>query len=249
MKIGIVGFGHLGKSLVKGLIRSNIVRPSDIYILAKSDRTKQKAKEQYGVYPADHINNLVEHADIIFWVVKGSAMKDICSELTVDIKQKPNISFMAGISMDVLKQYLGDVEVIRAMPNIAIENADGIIGYTPTNNQAIIDIFNCLGYSFVVEEKDIEKVTAFSACGLGFAAYILDAFYKTGIDLGFPVEVSEQIVAKTFISAIQMSDYENIVKEVATKGGATEQGILHLDELNANRIINDAIHQAYNKVK
>ncbi|MFL0195700.1 pyrroline-5-carboxylate reductase dimerization domain-containing protein [Clostridium sp. WILCCON 0269] len=59
-------------------------------------------------------------------------------------------------------------------------------------------IFNELGYVFEIGEKNIEKVTAFSACGLGFAAYILNAFQKVGQAFGFSSEVSEKIVAKTF---------------------------------------------------
>ena len=85
-------------------------------------------------------------------------------------------SFMAGMTIRKIQERLGDVHITRAMPSIAIDRAEGVIAYTMTNNMCINQIFNALGYAFEVEECNIEKVTAFVACGLGFAAYILDSF-------------------------------------------------------------------------
>lgn len=249
MNIGIIGFGHLGNALVKGLLFKKIVSKDEIYILAKSDASKDAAKKEYGIHVCNDINEIIKKSDILFWILKGDVFTAISDNISPDINHKVNVSFMAGVPISLIQEKLGDVNITRAMPNIAIERADGIIGYTKTDNEFLKMIFCELGYSFVVEEKDIEKVTAFSACGLGFAAYILNAFQKAGEELGFPPEICEKIVSKTFISAIDMSDYEGTSKAVATKGGATEQGILCFEENNLNKIISDAMNKAYKKMK
>ena len=83
---------------------------------------------------------------------------------------------------------------------------------------------------------------------MGFAAYILDSFQQVGEVLGFSEEISEQIVARTFKSAIQMSNYKETAEAVATKGGATEQGILCFEENKIPYIIEEAINRAYKKM-
>ena len=105
-----------------------------------------------------------------------------------------------------------------------------------------------LGYAFEVKEEDIEKVTAFSACGIGFAAYILNAFEQTGKDLGFNKEVSQKIVYNTFRNALESSNYFHTMESVATKGGATEQGILHFNEHHLDGTISEAVHKALQKM-
>lgn len=249
MKIGIIGFGHLGKALTKGLILKKIVSKDEIFILAKSERTREAAEEEFGVQVCSDINDIIEKASILFWVLKGNVFVELSKDIQQDVTHKINISFMAGMTIESIQEKLGDVFITRAMPSIAIDRADGVIGYTKTNDTFVEKMFNELGYAFEVEEKDIEKVTAFSACGLGFAAYILNSFQKAGQAFGFSSEVSEKIVAKTFSNAIEMSDYEGTANAVATKGGATEQGIIYFEENNLNRIISEAMNKAYNKMR
>jgi pyrroline-5-carboxylate reductase len=50
-------------------------------------------------------------------------------------------------------------------------------------------------------------------------------------------------------NALQMGNYEKTVGEVATKGGATEQGIEHFKKNNIDEIINVAIEKAYNRAR
>jgi pyrroline-5-carboxylate reductase len=140
------------------------------------------------------------------------------------------------------------VEVIRAMPNVSIDRCSGIIGYTRSENKTVTDLFNKLGYAFAVDESEIEKVTAFASCGIGFAAYFLNCFLKAGISFGFSAAESEKIVSNIFSNALAMSDYEKTVSAVATKGGATEEGVKYFDKKDVCKIIFDGINKAYEKM-
>jgi len=250
MKVGVIGFGHLGKALVEGLLYTNISTSDEVSICARTQKTLEIARDKYGVNTYNDINKLIAGSDIVFIVLKGDIFDKISHKIDKTlIKDKLVVSFMAGVPIASIMEKLGQsIHVTRAMPSIAINKGNGVIGYTRVNNELISEIFNRLGYAFEVEESDIEKVTAFSACGLGFAAYILDSFMNAGINLGFDEEVSERIVAKTFVNAINMSNYPKTISEVATKGGATEQGILYFQKENINGIIEEAIKKAYKKM-
>ncbi len=70
MKIGIIGFGNLGKALTKGLIYRKIVSKDEIFILAKSERTKEVAEKEFRLQVCSDINDIIEKANILFWVLK-----------------------------------------------------------------------------------------------------------------------------------------------------------------------------------
>jgi pyrroline-5-carboxylate reductase len=249
MKIGIIGFGHLGKALAKGLIYKKIVSKDEIFILAKSETTSEVAKKEYEIQVCSNVNEIIEKSDILFWVLKGNSFIELCKEINQDVTNKIHIRFMAGMKITVIRDKLGGAFITRAMPSIAIDRADGVIGFTKTNDAFVKKIFDELGYAFEIEEKDIEKITAFSACGLGFSAYVLNAFQKAGQAFGFSSEVSEKIEAKTFGNAIDMLNFEETLDTVATKGGVTEQGIICFEDNDLNGIVNEAMNRAYEMVK
>lgn len=248
MKIGIIGFGHLGKALARGLLCIGF-SADDICICAKSLNTLSIAEKEYGFKAYRDINQAIHNADAVFFVLGGNVFEEISGQIDLPLlKNKAVVSFMAGITIQAMQNRLGNfVNITRAMPSIAIEKGNGVIGYTAVKDSRISELFHKLGFAFEVEERDIEKVTAFSACGLGFAAYILNAFQQTGISLGFDSETSRKIVVNTFENALEKSDYMKTVSEVATKGGATEQGILCFQEQNISGIIEKAVRKAYQK--
>lgn len=248
MRIGIAGFGHLGKALVKGLLNDGFVCKEDIYITANSKSTKERAQNEYGVHVCCSNTELIQTTDIIFICVPANVFfSDFCDCGSVS-KNKTFVSLMAGVTLSQLKQCIGRGRIMRAMPNLGIERNDGIICYTETDNQYVARLFAHLGYSFCVSEEDVEKVTAFASCGIGFAAYILNCFFEKGIALGFSANTTMKIVDNIFRNALCAADYSGLVDSVATKGGATEAGVMRLDEHKTNAIIGDAIDAAYRRM-
>lgn len=250
MKIGIMGFGHLGRSLVKGLLNKSLLFNSDIYVTANSNQTKEKASTEYGVNVCHTNAELIDKSDLIFISLPSKVFFSEFNGLYFHSAEgKCFISLMAGVSLEQLYTALGNTKIIRAMPNLGIENNDGVIGYTDTDDERVIDLLNHLGYAFAVPEEEIEKVTAFASCGIGFSAYILNCFYEAGKDLGFSEEISHQIVKNIFHNALQTTNYSELVSSVATKGGATEAGIESFEFDHMSQTIANAIDKAYRRMK
>jgi len=89
---------------------------------------------------------------------------------------------------------------------------------------------------------------AFASCGLGFAAYLIDAFSTAGQAMGFSPDVAAQIAALTFKNACDRGDFRGTVKAVATPGGATEQGVLHMEKSKVFDIVAQAVRSAYERM-
>ena len=249
MKIGIIGFGNLGRALCEGLIRSCAASSSDIFVCDANEAAREFAVERFGVSAYGSVSETVNQADTVFLTVKSYVFEVLAPEIkNCRLADKTFVSFMAGMRFDAIYSLIGEVRLVRAMPSLAISSCDGVIGYTACES-AVSDIFGKLGYAFETEPENIEKVMAFSSCGLGFAAYLIDAFAKAGAGMGFPPEVCDMIAARTFKNAVDRGSFAETVSAVATKGGATEQGVLHMEEKNVFGIVEDAVTKAYLKMQ
>ncbi|HOG02091.1 MAG TPA: NAD(P)-binding domain-containing protein [Clostridia bacterium] len=242
-KIGIIGFGNLGRAFATGILSRGIFAREDVLVCSKSDSTLALARERFGLYATSDVSEAVSACDYLFLSIK----KNVFLELAPSIDRKKLadmiiISCMAGFTVAQINGALGfGARVVRAMPTLAIAEADGIVAYTKTDDEKISYMFRALGFAFEVEEGDIEKVTVYAACGLGFAAYLLDAYVRAGVALGFDEATSKKIAEMDFASAIARSDYKATMAEVATKGGATEYGFAHMTKNGVDANIASAL--------
>lgn len=249
MRIGIIGFGSLGRALAEGLIKAGVSMPEELYVCEKDKQRSVATGEKYGVCAFDGPEELVKACNIIFLTVKSYVFDEIHKRIDKNmLTGKTVVSFMAGVTLERLREQLGEgTKIVRGMPSLAIAQCDGVTGYTEAPDD-VAEILGKLGYAFCTSPEDIEKVMAFSSCGLGFAAYLIDAFVKAGKDMGFSDEECEKIAAQTFRNALERGNYELTIGKVATKGGATEQGILHMDRCGVKQAVSQAVLKAYQRM-
>jgi pyrroline-5-carboxylate reductase len=249
MKFGIVGFGNLGRALASALICSGCVVSDDIYICDSSPEAFAAAEaEHFHAFASKDINLMISSVDVVCITVKGYVFDDLSK--TIDRKAlegKLIISMMAGESFEKIYSQIGNVRLARAMPSLAIATNEGVIAYTKIPED-VAGIFNKFGFAFETEPEIIEKVMAFAACGLGYAAYLIDAFAAAGEAMGFSLETSSHIAALSFKNAGDIGNFRETVKAVATPGGATEQGVIYMDKCGVYDIVAGAIQKAYERM-
>ena len=216
MKFGIIGFGNLGQALVLALINSGSTGAGDITVCDQSAQARALAKsEPYNALVSEDANHVIAGADVVFIVVKGYAFEKIAADIDRHgFEGKTVVSFMAGETFEKIYSLIGEVQLVRAMPSLAISFCGGIIAYTKAP-PALAEIFNKFGYAFETAPGNIENVMAFSACGLGYAAYLIDAFAVAGEKMGFSVEQAAHIAKLTFNNAVIRGGFKDTVKAVA----------------------------------
>jgi len=249
MKIGIIGFGNLGRALASGLICSGSATAGDIFVYDKFPEALAVAEmEHYHAYPADGLNDMIRSVDVVFLTVKGYVFEEIAVLIDRDaLVGKTVVSCMAGETFEKIYSLIGDVELVRAMPSLAIAFCDGVIGYTKAPPD-LAEIFSKFGYAFETAPENIEIVMVFSACGLGYAAYLIDAFAVAGEMMGFSVETAAEIAGLTFKNAVDRGGFKDTVKAVATPDGATEQGLNYMESCGVHGIVAQAVRKAYERM-
>ncbi|MCL2202191.1 MAG: NAD(P)-binding domain-containing protein, partial [Oscillospiraceae bacterium] len=193
------------------------------------------------------INAAIGCGDVIFLTVKDYVFKDLAKNIDKSLLGgKTVVSCMAGVTSEAIKALLGDVSIVRAMPSLAIAFLEGVIGYTKAPDE-LAAVFQKFGFARETEPENIEKFMAFSACGLGYAAYLIDAFAVAGESMGFSVETAAEIAGLTFKNAVDRGGFKGTVKAVATPGGATEQGVNYMDSCGVHDIVAQAVQRAYER--
>jgi pyrroline-5-carboxylate reductase len=96
-------------------------------------------------------------------------------------------------------------------------------------------MFDAVGRTVVVDEKNMDAVTGLSASGPAFAYIILESLAEAGVKVGLPRDVSTLLAAQTMKGAasvvLETGDHPALLKDaVTTPAGCTIDGILELEE-------------------
>jgi len=245
MRIGIIGYGNLGKALVRGLILTGFSQ-NDIDINARTQKTRDSVRDEFkDIYVTDNKEELVNRTDVIILITEPKNAKEVLNEVKdYKVDGKIIVSFMAGITIAEMKDMLGEkqnaIKVVRAMPNIAIQDGNSVIGVTYEEQdyeivQDLLNVLKKLGYVLKLNEEELNYITVTAASGLAFAACVMNSYQKAGNTLFNDDETSKEITIRVFENVINMVKKENcsfddIVRRITTKGGTTEAGMKHLNQ-------------------
>ena len=244
-KIAIIGAGHMGQAIIKGLINSGKIKKSNIFVSNK-------------------LNNVVvtKKADYIFIAVKPFVVKEVLKEIKSYTKNKIILSVAAGVDLETLLNYSNtDQQIIRLMPNILISENKGVIGFYSNKNISlsekdnVIKLISLLGKVFIVKkDEDLDVLTLVAGCGPAISAYFINLVSSYAIKQGFSQTESINMVLKVFEGTFDYLNKNNLtplelMESVATKGGVTEK---ILNTLNINKIDRQfelAMKSGYHKIQ
>jgi pyrroline-5-carboxylate reductase len=207
-----------------------------------SEKASTLAKE-LGVSVTTDNRQAASGADIILLGVKPQVVGDVLKEIAPELSEKTLvISVAASVPTSYIEQHAGaKVPVIRAMPNTPSTVGCGMTGIcrgshaTADHLEITRSMFDTVGRSVVVDEKNMDAVTGLSASGPAFAYIILESLAEAGVKVGLPRDVATLLAAQTMKGAasvvLETGDHPALLKDaVTTPAGCTIDGILELEE-------------------
>lgn len=233
--IGIIGCGHLGRTLTEVLIDSGYPRERLRVSYGGSPSTLERIKKAGLIENVSENEEICRRSSVIFIAVRPQSVEGL-SGLTFP-RSALVISCMAGISRATLESTLG-IDAFRMMPSgpDTIRDRKGVAAVYP-HDAALKEILSLMGLR-VYELQDEEVMHAFTV-GMCLPSALLVA-EKRGLDppqavkdFGKEYPDLEEIgswarsVLPSFNSDEARDEY---VKRTSTKGGITEAII---DSLNS----------------
>ena len=235
--LGFLGYGNMGSAILEGLIRQSVVSAKHAVVYDPAPE-RAAAAEHLGVAVAASAEALAAAVDTLVLAVKPQTMETALKECAPGLRPSTlTISIAAGISIAYLQTRLGsDRRVIRVMPNTPALVQSGAAALAPSPNcteedvAAARTIFEAVGIARIVEEKDIDAVTALSGSGPAYFFYMVECLVKAGVAEGLNEDTATDLAAQTLLGAgclLQASsDSAAALREkVTSKGGTTEAAL------------------------
>lgn len=254
-KIAIIGCGNMGLTYAKAFLKDTVVSQEHLLLIEKNAEMKDKLKPFGNV--SNQIDERVNTYDIVIIAVKPQDAGWVFSDLKKHIKpHQLVISIMAGITLKSLQEQLKHQAIVRAMPNTPAQLGMGITGFTATRETGIQHILkadnllNSTGKTIFFENEEmIDAVTALSGSGPAYFYYIVKAMIEAGKQMGMDEHVAALLVKQTMNGAFHLlntseSSPEQLIKNVASKGGTTEAALEVFEKKGLSSIITEAIKAA-----
>ena len=260
-KIGFIGAGKMAGAIIKGLIKSGFSKNEDITATqAEIDRLEEKSKA-LGIEVIADNKILAQKSDVIFIAVKPNQALEVLKEISPYITpQKLVVSIAAGVRLEKLKANLpAGTRVIRVMPNTPMlvgEGMSGMIGACEVNKEDLDYIYHLLstiGKCIIVDnEAQMDIVTAISGSGPAFYYKVINEIARAGEKLGLDYEKSLLLSIQTAIGSAKMAlnreiPMEELISNVATKGGCTRVGVDCMDDNNTENLFYNVIKSTTEK--
>jgi pyrroline-5-carboxylate reductase len=262
MKILIIGGGNMGLTFAKSFLATHIVTNDGMCILEKSvEKAQELSKMNIGTIYGEP-SDFIKQCDLIILAVKPQDSQELFKKIKSFIDpQQVILSIMAGVRIETIQNHLGNLKIVRAMPNLPAQIGVGMTVFTSSNEVTRIELvtvqnlISATGKAIYVEDENmIDAATAVSGSGPAYVFYFMDALIKSAQELGFNKAESELLSYQTFKGAIELFNTydfscEEWIKKVMSKGGTTEAAF---QLLNANTVqdkFKEGVHGAYTRAK
>jgi pyrroline-5-carboxylate reductase len=262
--IGFIGAGNMAEALIKGVISSKLYAPENVFISdIKKERLELLSKE-YGVVSCETNNELVTKVQAVILSIKPQNMTDALESIKDSVgTDKIIISIAAGIKVSDITAVLGDIAIVRVMPNTPAligQGASALFAneHAKTNLEKIVEILSSCGKAVIVEDEDlIDAVTALSGSGPAYYFLLMEEMIKTGARLGLPDDVAKDLVLQTAkgagllaVDADSKGESPAVLRQkVTSPGGTTEAALAVFKEGKISELISAAINSAYERSK
>ena len=261
VKVGIIGAGNMGGAFAKALSQLPHVH---LFIYDRNPHKTHavaKGKEKFVVCnsPAE----VAAASDLVLLSVKPQGLLETVTEITSSLTAaKVLMSIAVGVSADAIAAATGNLcPVVRIMPNTPLLVGEGMFalvlddpGLTFEEKEVITNLLERMGKVYVMSEDKIDAFSAIVGSGPGFMFVLWQAFEEAAVALGFTRKEAKEMVLATakgsaLLAESTSSDLQELYEMVASPGGTTIAGAIHLDRTGTKGHIVDAITASYSRAK
>ncbi len=260
--ITIIGAGAMGSAIARAVAGDTAHAGAWMLTVVDGNEHKLKAlKASDGVVFVSTGYESLENADVVILAVKPQSFAELAVLIRPMLsKSALVISIMAGKSIATISIQLGTKRIVRAMPNLGAQFGQSMTvwtgkGLSGADKVVCGELFSLLGEHVPVANEDlVDKDTAVSASGVGFFAYIVEAYIAETVKLGFKQKDAEKIVLQTLLATNTILGKKDqtpaaLRARVTSKGGTTEAGLGVLMSKQFSAILAKTFAQAYKRAK
>lgn len=250
----------MGEALVAGLLAAGW-EPDEITLCVRRMDRGDELAHKTGCGVSLDIAESVGGSDVVVVAVKPRDVSDVVKELAGALTDSQTVvSLAAGVTTQTYEGQLGDVPVIRAMPNTPALVGEGVTGIAPGNSahtehlDLARTVLGAVGSVRIMEETLMDAVTAVSGTGPAYVFLLAEALTEAAMREGLPRDVAENFVHQTIRGAGHLltetgKTPARLRHEVTSPGGTTAAAIHVLEEKGFRAVVEDAVRAAAERAR
>ncbi len=245
----------MGGALAEGLIGSGW-GPEEIVVAERHDERRVALEKRLGITPTAKSAEAAAAAETVLFAVKPQDMASALSEVADAFHDsKLALTIAAGVRIATFEKVLGQCPVIRAMPNTPAAIGMGVTALakgrfaTDTHLVTALNIFGSVGKTVIVEESQMDSVTAVSGTGPAYVFLLAETLIEAAMREGLTKEQAYALTYQTFAGASRLLTHDpanpaELRARVTSPNGTTHAAVTHLQAREWTRIFADAVHAA-----
>ena len=233
MKIGIIGYGSMGKMLMWKFSESGLYDRDSLLV---ANRTPEKLEEAADIATISSNSEIAKMVDIIFVCVRPVDMKNVLAEIAPCIRSDALLVTLNGsITFEMIRNVINH-KTAKVIPSVTAEinKSQTIVSYNDLVDQSdkdtLTSLLEIIGNVIELPENEVGMGSELVSCMPGFMASIFDVICSVAEEhTDIPREKIVKMVLNTMCGTGSLMlekdmTFEEVVSRVATKGGITEEG-------------------------
>jgi pyrroline-5-carboxylate reductase len=245
MIVGFCGSGSMAAAMARGWSGSV---ESMLFSDGGSGRAVETAKKVGGEAVASNAD-LAERADLVVLAVKPANLNDVAAELQ---SAKTVLSLLGATSLERVASLFPDAEVIRVMPNIAVQVGKGVLCVTGAESPETRALLERLGKVVDLLDSEFDTATALMGCAPAYLALAVEAIADAGEADGLEAGLARELVVETTAGTaalLRELHPADVRRAVASPGGSTEAGLEALDREGAKEAFAAAVRASLERMR
>ncbi len=262
MKIGFIGCGNMATSIIKGIIRKQIIDAENIIASAKTKATLDRVQKELGVKVSTDNLEVTENSDILVLAVKPQYYPEVIAQIKdVVRKEQIVISIAPGKTLDwSQEQFGGSVRLVRTMPNTPALVGEGMTGacrneyVTDEDYATVLQILGSFGEVETIPENLMDVCVSVSGSSPAYIYILIEAMADGAVADGMPRAQAYKFAAQSVLGSAKMvletgKHPGELKDQVCSPGGTTIEAVRVLEEKGFRSSVIEAMKACVRKAR
>ncbi len=265
-RLSFVGCGVMAEAMLAGLLRRELVNPSQVAASHPRAARREELRERYrievfeGNREAATARGLAGEQSVVVLAVKPQRLGRVLEELRGALTEDQLVlSIVAGARIETIAGGLLHPSIVRAMPNTPAQVGEGMTAWTAgeqvneAGREVVRAMLGALGREIYVEnEHMIDMATALSATGPTYIFMMMEALVDAGVHMGFSRHVSQELVTQTMLGSVLFARESHkhpaeLRNMVTSPGGTSAEAIYQMEKGSLRTVLSKAVYAAYQR--
>lgn len=262
LNLGFIGIGNMGSALLKGIVKSKLFLPEQIYVFDPDRSKTDSIKTETGVNVLESNEDVVRKCDIIIVAVKPAAVKNVlepCKRFFDSTKILVTIA--VGLPISLYKAIIGmEAKIIRTMPNTPALVEKGMTLISCDSNVSTEDVeiisklFECVGKVELLDEKLMNEVTALTGSSPAYVFMFIEAMADAAVLSGIPRALAYKLASQAVMGSASMvletgRHPAELKDQVCSPGGTTIEAVSVLEKSGFRNAVIEAMNECVKKAR